>query len=591
VLRGDDGLKILVIASLTKSLVHFRQALLEDFVRVSDKNVIACAPEQDEAVCAELARMGVRFRKIPMERASTNAFADLRCFGAILAAIRDEKPDIVLAYTQKPIIYGGIAARLCPGTRFFALQSGLGYVYSAENKNAALRRFVSFLYRLALAKAETVFVFNRDDAADMRAYGIIGPRARVIQLAGSGVDPARYPEMPLPEGPPVFLLVARLMRDKGIFEFAEAARRVRAAAPEARFQVLGPFDANPAGIKPADMERWAAQGAIDYLGETDDVRPFLAGSTVFVLPSFHREGLPRSILEAMSTGRAVITTDAPGCRETVIDGENGFLVPPQDPEALAEAMLRCIRDPALARRFGARSRRLVEEIFDVRLVNRAILKAMNLNGPAPEKRARPKHDLVRRIGDILISGVALVFTAPLMAFVAVVVYFDLGSPLLFRQERAGGNGRPFELIKFRTMTNARDAEGALLSNDERLTRIGCLLRRLRLDELPELWNVLRGEMAIVGPRPLFCRSAPNVEPHGGERLSVRPGLTGWAQINGNALLDDDHKLQLDLWYVRNRSLKLDAYIILRTLWVIIAGERVNAGNIKAAHESNHRRSR
>ncbi len=583
-------MKILVVASLTTSLLNFRRTLLEDFVAVPGAEVVALAPERDDATCAELSAMGVRFQQIPMARASTNPIGDLRTFAALAGAIRTERPDIIIAYTQKPIIYGGLAARIFGRARFFALQSGLGFVYSAENTNSALRRFVSFLYRLALAKAEAVFVFNGADHADMLTHGIITSRHKVIQVAGSGVDPQRYEAVAVPEGAPTFLLVARMMKDKGLFEFAEAARQVKSTAPHAQFQILGPYDANPAGVQPADIEKWTSEGVIDYLGETKDVRPFLAQSTVFVLPSYHREGLPRSILEAMSTGRAIVTTDMPGCRETVIEGENGFIVPPQDADALAKAMKRFVDEPELAAKLGARSRRRVEDTFDVRLVNDKILGAMGLSGDAPPAPARRRVSLAERVFDVLIGGIGLVAAAPLIALVAIAVFFTLGRPVLFHQKRAGRDGRTFKLVKFRTMSNERDADGALLPDDQRLSGFGRLLRRLRLDELPELWNILVGEMAVVGPRPLLPDAPPNQGAAGAERLSARPGLTGWAQVNGNASLSDEDKLQLDLWYVRNRSLKLDAYIVLRTIRVVFEGEKINTANIKAAYESNHRRS-
>ena len=583
-------MKILVIASLTKSLLNFRRTLLEDFVTVSGGNVIACAPECDDAYLSELKKMGVDFRQLPMERTSTNPIADVRTFLSITSLIRKEKPDIILAYTQKPIIYGGLAARLFSPGRFYALQSGLGFVYSPENKNQTLRRFVSFLYRQALEKASVVFVFNSDDRAHMLEHGMIAPSQEVIQVAGSGVDPVYFPPAPLPEGPPVFLLIARLMKDKGLFEFVEAARRVRAVDPNVKFQILGPFDDNPAGISRQDVDSWVAEGAVEYLGETRDVRPYLARSTVFVLPSFHREGLPRAILEAMSTGRAIITCDSTGCRDTVLEGENGFLTPPQDAAALADAMLRFVREPSLAQRFGERSRNLVHEKFDVRLVNDMLLEAMGLTGNAPEAPHTDRPSILQRITDIVIGGGGLIVASPIIAIVAIGVYFSMGQPVLFRQKRAGRFGRPFELIKFRSMTDERDENGELLPDEKRTTPFGKLIRRLRLDELPELWNILRGQMAVVGPRPLFLESQPNLGQPGKERLSIRPGLTGWAQVNGNALLDDDHKLQLDLWYVKNRSLKLDFQIVFLTIWVMLAGEKVNRSNIEAAHESNSRRS-
>jgi glycosyltransferase involved in cell wall biosynthesis len=177
--------------------------------------------------------------------------------------------------------------------------------------------------------------------------------------------------------PPTFLLIARLLRDKGIVEYVEAAKRLRAGHPNARFRLLGPMDPNPAGLSADVLERWRAEGAIEYLGEAADVRPHLRACTVYVLPSY-REGMPRTVLEAMAVGRAIVTTDAPGCRETVVEGENGFLVPPRDVGALADAMRRFIVEPGLAIAMGQRSRAIALQRFDVHRVNAVMLEAMGL---------------------------------------------------------------------------------------------------------------------------------------------------------------------------------------------------------------------
>jgi lipopolysaccharide/colanic/teichoic acid biosynthesis glycosyltransferase len=583
-------MKIIVVSSLTRSLVHFRRALLRDMVNSGTHEVVACGPEWDDRVAAELKTMGVRFEQIKMSRASTNPIEDIKTFAALYSRFRKERADMVLAYTQKPIIYGGIAARLLPGVSFFALQSGLGFAFSDENRNLTLRRFVAFLYGMALKKAEALFVFNSDDEADMRKYRILGPDLPVIQVPGSGVDPADFPLKPIPEGPTTFLLVARLLKDKGVYEFIDAARLLRADHPALRFQILGPRDANPTSVSEAEVAKWREEGVVDYLGETKDVRPYLAQSSVFVLPSYHREGLPRSILEAMATGRAIIAADSPGCREPVIEGVNGFRVTPRDPMSLAAAMRKFVDDPDLAWRMGEQSRRLIETKYDVALVNDQILKAMALRpspGVAPRPRAAQSGgEPLRSLFDASVGAIGLIAALIPLIVGAALVGLTMGRPVFFRQVRAGRGGRSFTVLKLRTMTDARDDRGDLLPDAARTTALGKILRRTRIDELPQFWNLLAGDMGVVGPRPLPPTAEINQGPKGAERLSVKPGLTGWSQVNGNALLEQSDKLALDLWYVRNRSWRLDFKILLKTVCVVLFGEKIDRMRIERAHESH-----
>ncbi|MGC4249894.1 MAG: glycosyltransferase family 4 protein [Sphingobium sp.] len=379
-------MKILVLSSFAFSLVNFRGKLIEAMVREGHR-VVACAPDDDPVVQRQLAAMGAGYRRTAMARTGSNPLSDLLLLLRYVRLIVRERPDVVLAYTQKPIIYGGLAARLFGRARFYALMSGLGYVFSpAAEHRRLLRAIVGRLYRLAVARARAIFVFNGDDRDELIAQGIVQRSAPVVEVPGSGIDLAHFAASPLPEGPPVFLMIARLMRDKGVFEYAEAARRLKARHPQARFRLLGRLDRdNPTGLSEAELDEWVRDGIIDYMPETRDVRPVLAQATVFVLPSYYREGLPRTLLEAMSVGRPLITTDMPGCREPVMPGVNGFLVPPRDVDALAGAMERFIEDPALAVGMGARSRAYAEERFDVRKVNRQLMRVMQIGGTAQDE--------------------------------------------------------------------------------------------------------------------------------------------------------------------------------------------------------------
>lgn len=582
-------MKIVVVASLAYSLINFRGALLKDMVDAGH-DVVACAPDHDPDIIAALAERGVRFRLIPMERTGTDPRADIRTLIELVRIFKSEKPETVLAYTQKPIIYAGLAARIVGGIRYFAMVSGLGHVFSEGEGSRSLRYIVARLYRAAVRRASAIFVFNGDDEAEMNRLGILRRDHHVVQVPGSGVDLTRFPQRQIPPGPPLFLLVARLLRAKGLGEFVDAARQVKLRYPDARFQILGPRDANPDSIGDAEIADWAKEGVVEYLGETRDVAPHLARASVFVLPTYYREGLPRTILEAMATGRAIITTDTPGCRETVRGGQNGCIVPPRDSDALAEAMMPFARDPDLAVRMGARSRELAEQVFAVEHVNRLLLDTMRLRAGIVGGKFQPKSRGLRRVFDAsfaLLAGIALL---PIMAFVAAAIFIAMGRPVFFTQMRGGQGGRDFRMIKFRTMTDKHDRNGQLLPDAERMTALGRFLRRSRLDELPELWNLLKGDMSLIGPRPLLPGWAPGGAEAAAKRATMRPGLTGWAQVNGNALLSDEDKLALDLWYVEHASMRVDLAIIIRTLAVVFMGERVNRLEIGRAYAGDRRRS-
>ena len=367
-------MKILVVGGIARSLVNFRGPLLKAMVEAGHKVVAAAGAESDD-VSAELKKLGVRFCQIPLARAGLNPLGDLKTLLALRALIRREKPDCVLAYTAKPVIYGNLAARGVPGTRVYSMITGLGYGFGAHNLRQRITgQLVQTLYRAALKNTSGVFFQNPDDRDEFLTRGLLALDAPVTLINGSGVDLDWYAPQPLPQEPR-FLLIARLLADKGIREYVAAARILKKRYPQAQFRIAGNIDANPLSISAEELAAWQAEGVIEYLGRLDDVRPALADTQVYVLPSY-REGTPRTVLEAMAMGRPIITTDAPGCRETVVEGENGFLVPIKDAEALAVAMERFILEPALATRMGNASLQLARSKYDVHKVNATIMQGM-----------------------------------------------------------------------------------------------------------------------------------------------------------------------------------------------------------------------
>jgi glycosyltransferase involved in cell wall biosynthesis len=375
-------LKILLIAGLADSLINFRGPLIAAF-QAKGLDVHVAAPDLpiDSPVRHQLQAMGLAVHQVYMLRTGTNPLADLRTVWALWRLMRRIAPGIVLGYTVKPIIYGTLAAWLAGVPKRFALITGLGYAFQGSGKSSRLLGLVQGLYSLALARAQRVFFQNPDDLTLFKARGILQPHTPVCVVNGSGVDVASFAVRQLPDcavqGAVRFLFIGRLLGDKGVREYAEAARLLQHTHPQARCTLVGWIDSNPDAISYEELEGWVADGRIEFLGRLADVRPAIAACSVYVLPSY-REGTPRTVLEAMAMGRAIVTTDAPGCRETVVNGENGFLVPKQDVEALVQAMRRFIDTPLLQQTMGARSRQIAEDKYDVHKVNAVMLAGMGL---------------------------------------------------------------------------------------------------------------------------------------------------------------------------------------------------------------------
>jgi glycosyltransferase involved in cell wall biosynthesis len=322
-----------------------------------------------------LVGLGAEIHDLHFSRTGLNPILDIVGFVRMCRTFRKVSPDVLLMYTIKPVIYGAIAGWLAGVRRRCALITGLGYAFTGKRRGL-LTALVKWLYRIAFSRVDVAFFQNPDDQA---LFDRIGIRARSpsIIVNGSGVHLEEFAFSEVSEGPPTFLMIGRFLANKGVREYVSAATRVRAKFPDIRFSLAGWIDENPDAISEQELQTWIANGCIDYLGRLRDVRRAIASCSVYVLPSY-REGTPRTVLEAMAIGRPIITTDAPGCRETVVDGENGFLVPVQSVEELEVAMLRFVRDPSLAKVMGMKSRAIVEGKYDIHDVNQVLLRGMGL---------------------------------------------------------------------------------------------------------------------------------------------------------------------------------------------------------------------
>ena len=369
----------LLVASFPDSLIKFRGPLIEALIQAGCQvHVAVPGLDAESDIASHLSGLGVTVQDIPLERTGLNPVRDLAAMLALLKLVGQIRADDVLGYTIKPVIYGTLAAWLGGVRHRFALITGLGYAFTGEatGLRKLLRALIQQLYRFSLSRNCLVFFQNPDDEALFRQLKLLKPAIPSRVVNGSGVDVAEYAVSPLPAAP-AFLLIARLLGDKGVREYAQAAALVKAQYPDAVFQLVGWIDDNPDAIRQQELDEWVASGTVEFLGKLADVRPAIAESSVYVLPSY-REGTPRTVLEAMAMGRAVITTDAPGCRETVVDGDNGYLVPVQDVASLADAMMKLIESPDRVARMGASSRQIAEEKYDVHKVNAVMLNEMGL---------------------------------------------------------------------------------------------------------------------------------------------------------------------------------------------------------------------
>ncbi|WP_421921674.1 glycosyltransferase family 4 protein [Marinobacter salarius] len=373
--------KVLFLGSLASSLRNFRGSLISA-VREHGHSVYTAAPglHEDTETIGWLSERGIESYSVSLSRAGLSPLGDLTTLRQLVRLMQRVQPEYFLGYTIKPVIWGLIAAWIARVPNRAALVTGLGYAFTGEakGKRALVQGVARALYRFALRRATLIFFQNPDDRADFQRLGLLPNNVPVVVVNGSGVDVEAFSPTPLTKKPLRFLLIARLLGDKGIREYAAAAAEIRTRHPDVEFHLVGGLDPNPDGISETEVRKWHDAGDIVWEGALLDVRPSIADSHVYVLPSY-REGTPRTVLEAMAMGRPVITTDAPGCRETVVNGENGYLVPVKSVDALVDAMLRFIEKPELIATAGARARQLVEERYDVRKVNEVMLKAMGLD--------------------------------------------------------------------------------------------------------------------------------------------------------------------------------------------------------------------
>lgn len=369
-------MKIVVLSSYTPSLFWFRIDMMQEFQRRGHQ-VIAVGPDNPENWKKRFEQVGIEYRQIYTARNGMNPLVDIKSYLNLKRFFKEEKPDKLFVYQAKAISYGAIAAKKYGNTDVYPLVAGLGSIFRGSGlKNILVRMIMSILYKNAFQYATRVFMQNEDDINDIVKAGIL-QSSKIVMMNGSGVNLDKFSVKDLPSKVS-FLFIGRLIRDKGICEYLKACHKIKQKyGNEVRCLLVGPFDTNPSALKNEDLQIYINEGSIEYFGEQNDVRPYIEQSSILILPSYH-EGTPKTVLEAMSMGRAIITTNAPGCKETVKDGVNGFLVPVKSVDGLVEKMEYLIKNSAEIKRMGREGRKIAEERFDVKKVNANIMEVMGL---------------------------------------------------------------------------------------------------------------------------------------------------------------------------------------------------------------------
>ena len=375
-------MKILLIAPNIFSVVNFRLNLLIDLLNKGNEiTILSPVTLSDKGNIDHLKSIGISIQPIKLERNNINIFSDFLYLKSLVINILRLKPRIILSFTIKPVIYSGIAKLLITILRMkneiynLSMITGLGIIYSDlfNFKSFLLKPIITFLYRLALFNSNNVIFQNSHDLNYFIKKKIINKKTKCSLIQGSGVDLIKFSQIPLPKTHS-FLMTSRLLKDKGVNEYVEAAKIIKKIHPDTIFYLAGELDSNPNSVTKNQLQGWIDDGVINYLGFISPIQKAIIKCRYFVLPSYYPEGLPRSILEAMASGRPIITTNKPGCRDTVSENNNGFLVEPRNIEDLVDKMLKLVSlDELIIQKMGKFSRELVENNFEIGIINKRII--------------------------------------------------------------------------------------------------------------------------------------------------------------------------------------------------------------------------
>ncbi len=541
----------------------------------------------------EIQKRGIKIKNIKIKRQISPFFDAITLF-KLWNYIRKEKFDIVHTHNPKPGLLGQLAAK------FSRVPIIINTVHGLYSKN----RFFIFIEKIAALCSDLIFSQNKEDIETIIKEKISIPQK--IRYLGNGIDIEKFnikrfsyefikskkEQLGIRQDVKIVGIVARLVVEKGYLDLFEAFRSVVKIFPDTILLIVGPKEPEKKdGINLEITKKYGIENNIKFLGERGDVDEILPLMDVLVLPSY-REGMPRSILEAMAESRPIVATDIRGCREEIENGKSGILVPPKNPEKLAEKIIYFLSNKDYAQKLGNVARERVESNFDEKIIFEKINEEYKNLIKEKMQKNRKIYFICKRIFDFLLSLFLLILFFPIILIIVLLIKLDSFGPVFYKGERIGRYGKPFKIYKFRTMVPNAEKIGTIHAarNDPRITKIGRFLRTYKLDELPQLINILKGQMSFVGPRPQVKHYVDLYNDYEKESLKVPPGMTDYATIkfiNLEDLVDEKNvdesyrkniepiknKLRVD--YAKNASFFTDIAIIFQTFEAIFRKNILN----------------
>jgi len=578
--------KLCILATVPISIISFYGRQLD---YLSDKGFeVTVITSPDHGMEKRISTRS-RLVLVPMTR-TISPLRDAIAFFRILHCIGTGAFDIVQYSSPKAALLGSVAALLCRVPVRLYLMWGIYYTGQRGIKRAIMKgveRLICFCSTHVAPDSKG----NRQFAIEEKLCP-----AHKLEVVGkgsaNGVDLERFNPLSLEEKrmqirqhygiPPdacVFGFVGRLQYEKGINELVVAFIDMSRKKQDIYLLLVGPKEGDSAQYMPEVNSALSENPRIICAGYQEHPNEYMAAMDIFVLPSY-REGFGIVTIEASAMKLPVITTDIPGPRDAVVNNSTGILVPVKSIASLRHAMEQLFNDPILRKQLGIAGREWAKNFEQNKLWQDILTHRLGLLKNHWHERGLK----LKRLMDILISCAVIFCAFSVFILISAAIACTMGRPVLFVQPRPGYKGRIFGLVKFRTMSLCTDTQGKLLPDKERLTTVGLFLRKLSLDELPEVFNVLKGDMSIVGPRPLLVQYLKRYSPEQARRHEVKPGITGWAQINGRNAVNWEEKFKLDVWYVDNRNISLDFKIILMTVYKIIVREGITQPGRATADE-------